>query len=116
MVALFRKTQVAQRTAFVGSASATFVQANSAVLAAILLILFPLTEKCHGNRILSPLYSLLPSTTNATPPTVMAVPSTSQRLTFSCCGRNSPASISVNSGLADTMGEITTTGACCSAK
>ena len=73
---------------------------------------------CHGlsGQATGPRHSWLPSTTRATPPTVMTVPSTSQRLTFSCTDRNSDARISVNSGLADTMGATTTTSACCSAK
>ena len=60
-------------------------------------------------------YSWLPSTTSATPPTVMAVPITSQRLTFSCTDRNIAARMSVKSGLAETMGETTTTSARCNA-
>ena len=45
MAALFRQTLAAQRAVIAGSASAAFVQVYSAVLAAILLILFPLLGK-----------------------------------------------------------------------
>ena len=119
LFALLENSQATQRKRVVIVAYSVVVQAYTAVLAAGMVILFPfwnhIWKEFRGSRF-SKTYSWLPSTTRATPPTVMKVPNTSQRLTFSCTDRNSDARISVNSGLADTMGATTTTSACCRAK